>query len=148
MAIIVTLCFIRDKNRLLLALKKRGFGAGKWNGFGGKIGEHETIEVSAIRETKEECGIDIEKLEKRAVINFILPKQQIECHVFEITKYSGEPIETEEMKPQWFEIDKLPYESMWSDDPIWLPLFLDNKKFKARFIFDEHDQVIDHEINF
>ena len=36
-------------HRILLGLKKRGFGEGWWNGFGGKINHNETIEEAAKR---------------------------------------------------------------------------------------------------
>ena len=32
-----TLCLLKKENAILLAMKKRGFGAGKYNGVGGKI---------------------------------------------------------------------------------------------------------------
>jgi 8-oxo-dGTP pyrophosphatase MutT (NUDIX family) len=38
-------------------MKKRGFGVGKWNGYGGKLDEGESIEQCAIRELEEECSI-------------------------------------------------------------------------------------------
>ena len=44
--------------RLLLGLKKRGFGQGKWNGFGGKLDEGETPRQAAIREMKEESDVE------------------------------------------------------------------------------------------
>ena len=46
---VLTLAFIRDVERLLLGMKKRGFGAGKWNGFGGKVDPGETILQGAVR---------------------------------------------------------------------------------------------------
>ena len=46
---VLTLAFIRDGGRLLLGMKKRGFGAGKWNGFGGKVDLGETILQGAVR---------------------------------------------------------------------------------------------------
>lgn len=149
--IINTLCFIFDNERVLLAMKKRGFGAGKWNGYGGKVQRGETIEEAARREIKEEAGIDDISLEPRGILRFswVSAKQRpIECHVFKIISYQGEPIETEEMRPQWFAIDSLPFKEMWSDDPIWLPEFLANKGLKAEFIFDDNDQVIKHSIDF
>lgn len=33
-------------------------------------------------------------------------------HVYEALNFSGEPKETEEMKPQWFTEDNIPYDSM------------------------------------
>ena len=41
---ISTLCFLVKDNQILLAMKKRGFGEGKWNGVGGKVNPGETIE--------------------------------------------------------------------------------------------------------
>jgi mutator protein MutT len=145
----VTLCYIRDNNKLLLALKKRGFGPGKWNGYGGKIEEGETIEQAAIRETKEESGVDIIKLERRASLTFSWfnnINRPIKCYVFMISEYSGQVIETEEMKPQWFEIDNLPYENMWDGDPYWLPHFLDGKTFTADFMLNDDDSILNYSL--
>lgn len=147
--LINTLCFIFDDNRVLLAMKKRGFGVGRWNGYGGKVEDGETIEQAAIREIKEETTIDARKIEERGVINFIWESGKhgpIECHIFKIVDYAGEPQETEEMKPQWFSQNDIPFESMWSDDPLWLPELLADKTFKASFIFDDTDQVVRHNI--
>ena len=149
--IVVTLAFIKNNDQLLLALKKRGFGPGKFNGYGGKINDGETIEQAAIRETREEIKIEVDKLEKRALINFSWANNKnrpIECHVFEILSYHGEIGETEEMKPEWFNINSLPYYKMWDDDPYWLPHFLANKKFKASFVLNDDDRVIEHSLDF
>ena len=32
-----TICLLRKNDEVLLAMKKRGFGVGKWNGVGGKV---------------------------------------------------------------------------------------------------------------
>lgn len=40
-------------------MKKRSFGVGRWNGFGGKIEGKETIEEGAMRETTEESDIGV-----------------------------------------------------------------------------------------
>lgn len=47
---ILTLCIIHQENKVLIGMKKRGFGEGRWNGFGGKVQENETIEEAAKRE--------------------------------------------------------------------------------------------------
>ena len=46
---ILTLLFVLEPGRVLLGMKKRGFGMGRWNGFGGKVQAGETIEEGAIR---------------------------------------------------------------------------------------------------
>jgi len=137
---LMTLCIAHKHPRVLLGMKKRGFGAGRWNGFGGKVKEGETIEEAAVREIKEECGFETSRsgLSKRGIIEFAFENDpvELEVHIFKIEDYDGEPVETEEMKPQWFYIDEIPFKQMWSDDLYWLPLFLKGRKFKARFKFD------------
>ena len=46
---LLTLLFVVESDRVLLGMKKRGFGAGRWNGFGGKVDKGETIEEAAKR---------------------------------------------------------------------------------------------------
>ena len=119
-------------------MKKRRFGVGQWNGFGGKVEEGETIEEAAIRELKEEAGIDVKDLNKFGIVNFEFQdgSKTAEVHIFKSNNFEGQIVETEEMRPQWFDIDKLPYNDMWPADAYWLPLVLEDKKFKGRFYYD------------
>ena len=130
-------------------MKKRGFGSGRWNGFGGKVEKDEKIEEAAKREIFEEAGIKVKELEKVGIIDFEFKgnPEILEVHIFKGHDYSGEPTESEEMKPQWFQISSIPFQDMWSDDIYWLPLFLAGKKFKGYFLFDESDTVIKHELS-
>ncbi len=144
-----TLCIIHKHPNILLGMKKRGFGAGRWNGFGGKVQEGESIEGAAKRETFEEIGITLNDLELSGIIGFRFrgkPDFDLEVHVFRCRDFDGEPTESEEMKPQWFHIDEIPYGEMWSDDRYWLPIFLSGKKFKGKFLFDESDNVLEQEL--
>lgn len=135
---LLTLTIVKRDHQILLGLKKRGFGVGRWNGFGGKVEERETIYAAAIRELYEESGIVAEKLEKVGILefNFESSPQTLEVHIFCVTEFNNDPEETEEMRPQWFDIAEIPYNSMWSDDIYWLPYFLEGKKFKGSFLFD------------
>lgn len=142
-----TLCFImREKPRrqVLLGMKKKGFGAGKYNGFGGKVKDGETVAEAAARELHEECGIkvDVASLEKLGELTFLFPTvpedrnwNQV-VHVFVASQWHGEPGESDEMRPEWFDIGRMPYQSMWKDDPHWMPYLLGRKSFKGRFVFD------------
>jgi 8-oxo-dGTP pyrophosphatase MutT (NUDIX family) len=144
-----TLCFLLKDNQILLAMKKRGFGQGKWNGVGGKPDPNENILQTAIRETEEEIEVTPINPKQVATLDFYFknnPEWDQQVLVFTTTEWIGEPTETEEMKPQWFDLDKIPYESMWPDDIFWLPLVLKNKKIKAKFIFGENDIILDKEI--
>lgn len=128
---------LRD-GKILLGMKKRGFGVGRWNGFGGKIEESETIEQAALRELKEESGITAREMTKGGILEFSFENDPkiLEVHIFKVTDFIGEPTESEEMKPQWFSFDNIPFEQMWSDDKYWLPYLLDGKLFKGAFLFD------------
>lgn len=145
---LMTLCLVHQGNKVLLGLKKRGFGQGRWNGFGGKVQGGETVEMAAIRELGEEACIIPLDLTQIAVIDFefLYDRSFLEVHVFKVTRFEGEPCETEEMKPQWFSVYEIPFDQMWSDDIHWMHLFLANKMFKARFVFDKDDKIVDMNI--
>lgn len=150
----VTLLFLikDDAQEICLAMKKRGFGEGKFNGTGGKIEEGETVPEAAIREAREEIGVDIEEedLEHVGTIAFSFdqkPDWGILCTIFTTTIWQGEPYETEEMAPQWFAIAQIPYERMWVDDPHWLPHVLDGKVLQASFHFSsDGSEILDKKI--
>ncbi len=132
-----TLSFILDGKRVLLGLKKKGFGAGYWNGFGGKIEPGETVKEAAIREIKEECGMDARDLKAAGKLYFHFDDdpRRIEGFLFTTTRFSGKPVETEEMNPEWYNIHQLPLNHMWEDDRFWLPYVLSGKKVYATFRF-------------
>ena len=140
---VFTNCFLIKTNKkgnpakVCLALKKRGFGKGLWNGSGGKPEENETPENAALREVQEEFKIKVAKLDKRGEISFILRQEQkvVLMHTYLATDWDGEPVETEEMKPQWFSIDEVPYEKMWASDKEWLPIILTGAKIKAKYTY-------------
>lgn len=144
----LTLGIVCQPSRVLLGLKKRGFGAGRWNGFGGKLLEGESLEESLRREFKEEANIDIGSVEERGVLEFIYGSspEVLQVHVYMISDFTGEATESEEMRPQWFTMDAIPYEAMWPDDKFWLPLLLADKKFYGKFWFDENNAILKQEL--
>lgn len=147
-----TLLFVLDEEngKVLLAMKKVRFGAGKWNGVGGRVMEGETIERAAMREAQEEVGVTVSEkdLEKRAVIQFSFenkPEWSRVVHVFVASRWAGEPAETEEMAPRWFALDEIPFESMWVDDRFWLPRVLKGEKLDAAFHLNTDGSEILHQ---
>ncbi len=130
---------VHQHPRILLGMKKRGFGAGRWNGFGGKVTPGESVEEAAKREMREECGLEASYMEKHGILEFDFKESatsRLEVHIYKVREYTGELKETEEMKPQWFHIEEIPFSQMWSDDLYWIPLFIKGRKFKGRFLFD------------
>ncbi len=135
----LTLTIVQKNNYILLGLKKRGFGLGRWNGFGGKVCKNETIKEAAVRELKEESGIIAKDINRLGVLEFHFENLEdiLEVHVYKVTDFSKEPIETEEMKPKWFSINEIPFDLMWPDDIYWMPYLLNDKRFIGKFIFDK-----------
>ena len=144
-----TLVFLVEKEkgsitRICLAMKKRGFGMGRWNGAGGKVEQGETVEDAAIREVQEEIGVALSKIEKVAELAFTFPhnpKFDQLVHVYLAEAWEGEPSESEEMRPVWFDATAVPYKEMWPDDEFWLPLVVDGEKVRGAFTFGEGDVV-------
>lgn len=134
-----TLVFCVRKNRVLLAMKKRGFGAGKWNGPGGKVDPGETHEQAMIRECEEEISVTPIGYTHVATLDFYEAfngkPEHVITYVYICTAWKSEPQESEEMTPRWFNADAVPYEEMWPDDKHWLPLVLAGKKLRAEFHF-------------
>ncbi len=143
-----TLCYPMKDGQVLLAMKKRGFGAGHLNGPGGKLQAGETAEQACRREVKEEVGVELLGLENRGTIEFCFVDRSDwdqSCSIFVATGISGEPVESEEMKPEWFTIENLPFDLMWPDDPHWLPGVLAGGKVSMRFYFDVQGKLLSFE---
>lgn len=148
---VCTLLFLRKEDEILLAMKKRGFGANRFNGVGGKIETNETIEQALIRECQEEISVTPLKYTKVAEHDFIGKNEDgsewnMYVHVYFCEEWEGIPVETEEMKPEWFAVSKIPYDNMWQDDKFWLPQVLKSKKIFGSFTFDEKDNMLTHNI--
>src|SRR3990167_4664607 len=135
----LTLCMVCRDGEVLLGMKKRGFGEGRWNGFGGKVEEDETVEEAAVRELEEEVGLKLKEMNQLGILEFSFENDPkiLEVHIFKINDFLGEPRESEEMKPQWFKFDEVPFQEMWPDDLYWFPYLLSDKFFKGRFLFDK-----------
>lgn len=142
----VTIMFLVTNSQVLLAMKKRGFGVGKLNGAGGKVEPGETPAQAAVRECQEEIGVTVTEFDKVAEIEFDEHHENVHIslfsHVYLATKWEGEPVETEEMAPEWFPIDNPPLDRMWVDDHLWLPQVLAGIKLKAFFKIDSDSKTI------
>jgi 8-oxo-dGTP diphosphatase len=152
MSTIATLCFVVKKQKILLIHKKRGFGEGYWNGPGGKVQAGETYVECVTRELQEEVGITPLNPVNRGILEFYFGNGKTNAdwvvHVFIANKYEGEIKESDEARPQWFDIGDIPYESMWEDDKFWLPEVLNGKDIKGKFLFSEDmSTLIEHELD-
>lgn len=133
------------KEVLLGKRKSKTYATGKWNGFGGKQEEGETMEETAIRELYEESGIQVNpsELEKVAELKYQEPDKDWFVCVYLIHDYDGvDPVETEEMMPRWFQIDDLPFDEMWENDKLWLPGVLKGEKLEGVIKNDLNGKVL------
>ncbi|OYV07453.1 MAG: NUDIX hydrolase [Verrucomicrobiales bacterium VVV1] len=132
-----TLMFVIRDGQVLLIVKKRGLGAGKINGPGGKIDPGETPLDCVVRETQEELQITPLSPIKLGELWFTMGDiPDILCHVYRSEDFTGTPTETEEAIPLWANIEEIPYDRMWADDRLWLPLLLAGTPFLGRFVFE------------
>ena len=145
---IYTLCIPYKGSQILLGMKKRGFGVGRWNGFGGKVKDGEVIEEAAQREMQEESGIVVGVLEKVGIMDFEFEgnPETLEVHIFHVKNFTGDMVESEEMKPEGVNVNEIPFESMWPADKLWLPMFLEGKKFKGYVLFKDINIVLESQI--
>lgn len=138
-----TLIFVVRDGQILLIEKKRGLGAGKINGPGGRLDAGETPEQCAAREIEEELGIKPIGLQRSGELRFRfagngkLSGHSIHCYVYRADDYAGELIETDEAKPCWTPVDQIPFDRMWADDVFWLPSLIEGKSFTGDFVFDD-----------
>lgn len=142
------LCFLHRHDEVLLIHKKRGLGAGKINGPGGKRERGESLPETVVRELQEEVGIRPEHPVSRGVLRFAFSDgYNLEVHLFTADSWNGDAIETDEAVPFWCRTAEIPYEKMWEDDSLWLPAILTGQSVDAEMFFDG-DRMISWDIRY
>ena len=139
-----TLVFAVENGRILLIRKKRGLGAGKINGPGGRREPGESFDGCAVREVREELGVTPLGLVRLGQHCFqFVDGYSTFVRVYRASGIAGEPVETDEAVPLWFDVEAVPFDEMWEDDRHWLPLVVEGRRFAGRWIFDG-DRMLDH----
>lgn len=142
-----TLLFVITDGEVLLIHKKRGIGAGKINGPGGKIDPGESAAECAVRETAEELHITATGVTEAGQLWFdFTDGMKIHGVVFRADGYEGEPTETDEAVPLWCPIDAIPFDRMWPDDELWFPHLLSRTRFTAHCTLDG-DHLLDAHVD-
>src|SRR5512141_1587472 len=142
-----TLLFVRRDGQVLLIRKKRGLGAGKINGPGGRLDPGETPLQCAIREVQEELCITPTSVQPRGELAFqFVDGYALFVYVFSADGCEGEPQETDEAAPIWTHYDAIPFDEMWADDRLWFPHLLNDQPFRGHFLFDG-DELLGHALD-
>lgn len=147
----VTLCFLlRDGNsgpEVLLGLKRTGFGTGKIVGIGGHVEPGETDGEAAVREVFEETGISVllQDLNDAGAVHFVFPARpewNMSTRLFTARTWQGEPMDSDEVLPEWFRTDTLPVERMWQDADHWLPVVLEGGKVNIVVTLNDDNETV------
>ncbi len=106
---------LNDRNEVLMLLRSKNCKneAGKWMIPGGSVDFNERLEDCAMREVKEEIGVDVEVIGLIAAVNHILPEenQHWVAPTFKCIIKSGEPKILEPEKHdelKWFPLGSMP----------------------------------------
>ncbi len=120
---------------VLLGRKKHGLGKGNFVGLGGKLEPGESAVDAAVREVFEESGVVVaaSDLESRGRLTYLFPHREAwsqESNVFVCRTWRGEPSGSDELDPEWFALDAVPFDEMWDDARRWLPAVLDGGRVR------------------
>ncbi len=148
----VTLCFLlRDAGRgssdVLLGLKRTGFGAGKIVGVGGHVEAGESAAEAVCREVWEEIGVVVleRDLAPAGAVEFVFPARpewNMSCRLFTTRRWQGEPSESQEIIPEWFDSAAPPFERMWADAAHWLPSALAGEAPEVVIVLNRDNQTV------
>ncbi|GAA1340006.1 8-oxo-dGTP diphosphatase [Arthrobacter roseus] len=153
----VVLCFVfrphpeTGAQQVLLGLKKSGFGAGKVVAPGGKVEPGESDAVAASRELQEETGLEItaEAMTRLGTIDFVFPARPASdmCSaVFTVPLSAArtvlEPHESQELSPEWHDVNRLPFTRMWDDAAHWLPNVIMGEPFAVTLTLNQDNLTL------
>ena len=151
--LIGTLVFVLRNDDVLLIHKKTGHGQGKISAPGGKLESGEGIAECAARELQEEVGIQSANLVCRAELRFVEQQgPQWLGYAFTTRDFTGVPAQSAEADPFWCRCADIPYDRMWDDDRLWLPLILAHEQRQqngvliADLLFRE-GRLLDHVVD-
>lgn len=135
-------CYLKKDECYLLLFrnkKKNDYNKNKWIGVGGHLEKDETPDQAAIREIKEETGLDVHSLECAGEVVFIYDNYQELMYIYEINDFSGSLIECDEGELKWIPIKDIYEYPMWDGDKAFLPLLITHQNyFRLKLIYQNN----------
>jgi 8-oxo-dGTP diphosphatase len=147
-----TLCYVRQDNKTLMVhriKKENDMHQGKWNGLGGKLEPGETPEECAIREIREESGLEVKHMVLKGLLTFPLFAKNEDWYAFVyiVDQVEGELIDSPEGMLEWVDNNKILELNLWEGDHFFLPWLERSGFFSAKFVY-ENGRYIDHQVVF
>lgn len=134
-----------QESRILLAYHKTGDFEGAYTGLLDTVKEQEDPRDAVRRIALALAGIRVESVDLRAVLEFSSPAYEtVDEYEFHSDAYEGTPRECDQVRPEWFALDRIPYERMPADDAIWYPTFLAGGLQVGTFHFASDQQTLEH----
>lgn len=135
-----TLTYVVDDDRVLLIHRARQPHRGLWVAPGGKLEPGESPHEGAVREIREETGLEIELPRLRGVVTEVSarPDYQWLLFLFRAGQFSGSLRASDEGELVWCPLDRMPDLPMPESDALWWSHILapDGGLFVAKFNYD------------
>lgn len=149
---LATLIYLKRAGQTLMIhriKKERDIHAGKWNGLGGKLEAGESPEACAIREVREESGLEIKNLRYGGLLVFAGFKGE-DWYVWAFTadQFDGQLIDSNEGNLKWIPDDEIRSLPLWPSDLLFLDWLQAGKIFSARFSYSPQDEMLAHQVVF
>ena len=138
-------CYLKKEDNYLLLFrnkKKNDYNEGKWIGVGGHLEKDETPDRAAIREIKEETGLDVYSLSCAGEVLFVNNDYQEMMYVYEIEDFSGTIIECDEGDLKWIPIKDIYLYPMWEGDKAFLPKLINHEPYFKMIITYKNDILV------
>lgn len=146
-------CYLIEDKKVVVTKYKKGNKEGYYDIPGGKIEERELSEQTAIREMKEETGIEVKDLKNKGNMIIEYPNRIYDFDVFVTSEYKGIPQEFEENTSKWIGIQELlQKEKILSNIIVFERFFIkglidDNYNFKMYVNVDEKENILSIKYN-
>jgi 8-oxo-dGTP diphosphatase len=150
-AVTRTLCFVTHGEDVLLlknAPDKRAW-PNLYDGVGGHVEAHEDVRAAALREVREETGLEVDDLRLRGVINIPVDEREnvgVLIFIFTAVAVTRETRPSSEGTPEWMPHDQVGELALVEDLPVLLPRVLamgpNDPPFFAHYCYDEQDRLV------